>query len=92
MEKSEVQRLAYEIADYWAQVEIESHCLGSGPWWSVKKPSEAQTLEYQRLTGLDGPIVDEEGQSGIDRAARYLELRGKLKRAPDKPELVQFCE
>jgi hypothetical protein len=77
VDKNETEMLAYRIADDAAKIDLESFCYRpSGP--------ESEWLNAKEVDGS-------EEKKCVRRAVRYLELRGKLKRHPDKPELVQVC-
>lgn len=71
-------RLATEMADDIARSDIESHCtferMGRHTWYDTTAPSRE---------GI-------EVEGGIDKATRYLDLRGHLIRHPQQKHLVRF--
>ena len=72
-------RLATDIADDAARCEIESYCgietLGTRDWYDTLAVSP-KGPEYER---------------GVDRALRYLDLRGHMQRHPVQKHLVRFA-
>jgi hypothetical protein len=71
---SDLQTLAYEIADDAATSCIESNCLcgPNGRWWDIGTAADAEFY--------------------VLRDVCYLEARGKLRRHPKTPNLVQIVE
>jgi len=71
-------RLATEIADDAARCEIESYCgvetLGTRDWYDTL----AVTPEGAEIEG------------GVDKALRYLDLRGHVQHHPVQTHLVRF--
>lgn len=78
-ELGEQVRLAHEIADDAARAEIECECgamqLGTRSWYDTTAVEDA-VPEYQ---------------AGVDRALRYLDLRGRVQRHPVEKHLVRFA-
>lgn len=77
----EVAALALSIADEAARSDIEAFCT-----WSSKEPAnrwyDTATIDDQEFAG--------ELRATVDRAVRYLDLRGLLVRSGVRPNFVQF--
>ena len=78
-EQDELTRLAFEIADESALLCIKFLCKSevySGEhygWWYDVVQGPFRAIEYY----------------AVNRAVRYLDLRGKLERHPDNPNVVR---
>lgn len=79
MSATELEKLAYALADTMAASELGSHCVPvfhvgirkfSNPWYDTSRCG----------TGM---------KRYVKRAVRYLELRGMLVRHPERPELAR---
>jgi len=77
MNKNETEMLAYQIADCAARIDLESFCI-------TRPPIGPEWLDVKEVDGS-------EEKKCVDRAVQY-QLRGKLKRHPDEPELAKVCE
>lgn len=73
----ELTRLGREIADETARSDIECECV-----WIDEGGRWYDT----------NLVSDQDVVPMLERAERYLELRGLIERHPERPELVRFVE
>lgn len=76
---SECAQLALQIADDAARCDVESYCTKFQLRWRVWYDTEVLRPE-----GI-------EVEQGVERAVRYLDLRGALQRHPQQAHLVRFA-
>jgi len=81
MTKQELQNLAFELADEAARCDIESNCVSA-----VRCSGPDHGLYW------DTSSATEDEKHYVTTVVSYLEARKKLRRWPDKPELVKVHE
>lgn len=81
LEACDVHALAHELAYDLARSDIECHCSSYDCRW----------YDTSSVRDLD-PETAETVVGWVERAVRYLDLRGLLRRHPDNPAVVRILD